>query len=80
MQHTFSSVGVEKNNDDAWRNYFSSNRWDACGDMLRTEIRLEKLSSTCQRKKRKYEKHDTEYWSHKKTEECQAKRACIYNT
>ena len=54
MQHTFSSVGVEKNNDDSRWNYLS-NRWDACGDMLRTEIRLEKLLSTCQQKKRKYE-------------------------
>ena len=54
MQPTFSSVGVEKNNDDSRWNYLS-NRWDACGDMLRTEIRLEKLLSTCQQKKRKYE-------------------------
>ena len=34
--------GVEKHNDDAKRNYFSSNRWDAPADMM-TEYRLEML-------------------------------------
>ena len=36
-------TGVEKNNDDAKRNYFSSNRHDAAGDILRTEAILEEL-------------------------------------
>ena len=35
--------GVEKHNDDAKRNYFSSNRWDAPADIMMTEYRLEML-------------------------------------
>eukprot|EP00731_Ephydatia_muelleri_P011383 Em0006g277a len=38
-----SGLGVEKHNDDAKRNYFSSNRWDAPADIMMTEYRLEEL-------------------------------------
>ena len=59
-------IGVEKNNDDAKRNYFSSNRHDAAGDILLTEARLEELQrgkyGVCVRKKRAYEKTDDAYW------------------
>lgn len=34
---------MEKNNDDARRNYFSSNKWDGPKEILLTETRLEKL-------------------------------------
>ena len=37
-------LGVEKNNDDAQRNYRSSDHWDAAADMLKTEFRLEQGS------------------------------------
>ena len=57
------STGVEKNNDDAKHHFYSSNRHDPCGEVLRTEKRLETLDSTCRRKKRAYNKRDTEYWT-----------------
>ena len=60
--HSFSLlIGVE-NNADAKRNYFSGSRWNAAGDIIQTEVRLEALSSH-ERKRRKYTKHDKEYWS-----------------
>ena len=52
--------GVEQNNADAKRNYFSSSRWNAAADILQTEVRLEQLSSY-ERQKRQYTKH--KYWS-----------------
>ena len=69
----FSCTGVEKNNDDAKRNYFSSNRWDAASDILETEYRLEKLSSY-NRQKRKYEKQDENDWCGGGIEESRSKR------
>ena len=54
-------IGVEKNNDDARRNYLSSNHMDAPRDILLTEARVEKLASYM-REKRDYHKKDTEYW------------------
>ena len=36
-------TGVEKNNDAAKKNYFSSNKHDAPGEILKTEARLEAL-------------------------------------
>ena len=36
-------VGVEKHNDDSKRNYFSSNHWDAPGDIMMAEHMLELL-------------------------------------
>ena len=50
-------LGVEKN-DDARRNYRSSNHWD---DMLTTEFRLEQ-GSKHERNHRTYNKHKLEYW------------------
>ena len=61
-------IGVEKNNDDAKQNYYSSNRHDAADNILRTEARLDKLRrgtpecESCVRQKRKYEKSDFGYW------------------
>ena len=54
-------LGVEKNNDDARRNYRSSNHWDAAAEMLKTEFRLE-VGSKHERKHRPYVKHNLEYW------------------
>ena len=62
-------AGVEKNNDDAKRNYFSSNRHNAAGDILLSEARLEDLRrgneerDSCVRLKRSYEKRSVEYWT-----------------
>ena len=53
-------LGVEKN-DDAQRNYRSSNHWDAAADMLKTEFRLEQ-GSKHERKHQEYNKHKLEYW------------------
>ena len=64
-------VGVEKNSDDSRRNYFSSNRWDLCGDILRTEVRLYKQ----QREKRTYTKRNDTYWTDGITEARSAKKA-----
>ena len=61
------TTGVEKNNDDAKKNYFSSNKHDSCGDILWTEARLEVLSRgspdtpSCSREKRQY-KRISSYW------------------
>eukprot|EP00731_Ephydatia_muelleri_P000496 Em0001g496a len=51
---------VEKH-DDAKRNYFSSNRWDAPADIMMTEYRLEMLQEYS-REKRAYTKQDSAYW------------------
>ena len=56
-------LGVEKNNVHAKHNFYSSNRHDACGEVLRTEKRIEMLDSSCQREKRTYCKKDQQYWS-----------------
>jgi hypothetical protein len=53
-------LGVEKNND-ARRNYRSSNHWDAAAEMLKTEFRLEERSKH-ERMHRPYNKHKLEYW------------------
>jgi len=67
---------VETNSDDCRRNYFSSNRWDEPGDILRTEARLELLTSKgyC-RDKHTYTKHNTEYWEGGGIEESRKKCA-----
>ena len=64
--------GVEKHNDDAKQNYFSSNRWDAPADMM-TEYRLEMLQEYS-REKRAYTKRDSAYWHEGGIEALQAKR------
>lgn len=53
--------GVEKNNNDAKRNYFSSNLHDVTGEVLKAEWRLEQ-TETSKRTKRKYTKRDENYW------------------
>ncbi len=61
----FSGQGVEKNNDDAKRHYYSGKRHDAARDILLTEARTEKLerdTPTCIRKKTEYTKRNSEYW------------------
>ncbi|KAL5489427.1 hypothetical protein EMCRGX_G018518 [Ephydatia muelleri] len=61
-KHLIGTVlGVEKHNDDAKRNYFSSNRWDAPADIMMTEYRLEVLQEYS-REKRAYTKRDSAYW------------------
>ena len=57
----FSCQGVEKHNDDSKRNYFSSNRWDAPGEIMMAEHRLELLQQYA-RDRRQYTKHSSEYW------------------
>ena len=57
----FFLSGVEKNNNDAKRNYFSSNLHDATGEVLKAEWRLEQTEE-CKRTKRKYHKKDENYW------------------
>lgn len=63
-------IGVEKNNDDSKRHYFSSNKHDAPGEIIRTESRQEALQQgvwghpTCIRQKRGYNKVDSDYWDH----------------
>ena len=53
--------GVEKNNNDAKRNYFSSNLHDVTGEALKAEWWLEQ-TETSKRTKRKYNKKDENYW------------------
>lgn len=61
-------AGVEKNNDDSKRHYFSSNKHDAPGEIIRSEARQEALRQgvwnhpTCVRQKRSYDKRDADYW------------------
>ncbi len=61
--------GVEKNNDDLKRHYYSSNRHDAPAKMLQTEAIIDNMRygtpnlPSCARKKRPYEKHNEEYWT-----------------
>ena len=60
-------LGVEKNNDDAKRYYYSGNRHDAARDILITEGRIEHLqreTPSCVHDKRKYVKRQHEYWEH----------------
>ena len=56
-------IGVEKNNDEAKRNYYSSNRHNAAKEIVVTEARLEQLRRDgCVRAKRSYNKTSTQYW------------------
>jgi hypothetical protein len=70
----FSGQGVEKNNDHAKHNFYSSNRHDPCGEVLRTEKCLEQLESSCRRQKRPYRKRNEEYWNGRITEERASQR------
>ena len=40
MSNGLLFIGVEKNNDDSKRHYFSSNKHDAAGEIIRCEARL----------------------------------------
>ena len=74
------SVGVEKNNDDAKRHYYSSNRHDAPRDILLTEARLEVLQReepSVVREKRTYMKCNAEYWEKGIIEQRRSKRPQI---
>ncbi|KAL5469472.1 hypothetical protein EMCRGX_G030729 [Ephydatia muelleri] len=57
----FSGQGVEKHNDDAKRAYFSSNKWDAAAEIIKTEARVQCLRQFAAAK-RPYQKHDSVYW------------------
>ena len=63
-------TGVEKNNANAKRNYFSSSRWEL---PLHTEARLELLHEK-ERKKWQYTKQDMEYWTQGGIEQSRSKR------
>ena len=65
--------GVEKHSDDAKRNYFSSNRWNAPADIMMTEYRLEVLQEYS-REKRACTKRDSAYWHEGGIEALRAKR------
>ncbi len=58
----YHTKGTEKNNDDARRNYFSSNHLDATKEILLTEARLDSLVDF-RREKQEDKKTDDEYWS-----------------
>jgi hypothetical protein len=70
-----ATAGVEKNDDNAKHNFYSSNRHDPCGEVLRTEKRLEKLDDACRREKRAYAKQNQQYWSGGISTQRAAKRA-----
>ena len=55
-------IGVEKNNDVAKHTYYSSNKHDPCGEVIRMERRQDTLQH-CKREKRPYHKNDTDYWT-----------------
>ena len=61
-------TGVEKNNNYSKRHYFSSNKHDAPGEIIRSEARQEALRQgvwnhpTCVCQKRSYAKCDESYW------------------
>lgn len=57
-------TGLEKKNDVARRNYFSSNHLDAPKEILVTDARLHMLSQY-QRSRHTYNKKDEDYWCHK---------------
>ena len=54
-------IAVEKNNDDARRNYRSSNRLDGAKEIVLADARLETLRDYA-REKRPYNKTNSDYW------------------
>ena len=64
-------TGVEKNNDDSKRHYYSSNKHDVPMELIRSEVHMEELAwgkdgyghPSCQRTKRPYNKTNDEYWN-----------------
>ena len=67
MSNGLLFIGMEKNNDDSKQHYFSSNKHDAAGEIIRCKARLEMLRngirgfSSCERTKQPYEKQNYEY-------------------
>ena len=61
-------TGVEKDNDDSKRHYFSNNKHDAPGEIIRSEARQQALRQgvwdqpTCVCQKQSYAKRDESYW------------------
>ena len=55
-----SHSGVEKNNDDSKRHYFSSKKHDAETEIVHADMKLEILITDWHRKKRPYRKRQTE--------------------
>ena len=51
-------TGVEKHNDDAKHAYVSSNKWDATGDIIKAEARIECLRKYAVAKR----KYNVTYW------------------
>lgn len=67
-------LGVEKNNDVARSVVLrKSNNWDTPADILRCEHRLRVLSKR-ERTKRKYNKHDENFWAVAKKDICKRKK------
>ncbi len=63
LYHLITILGVEKNNDNCKRNYFSSNRHCGPKEILIAEKLLERMEAEgCQRKRRSYQKHSSDYW------------------
>ena len=68
MSNGLLFIGVEKNNDNSKRHYFSSNKHDAAGEIIQCEATLEMLQNgirgfpSCERK-RPYQKQKDEYWN-----------------
>lgn len=77
--HVHTHVGVEKNNDDSKRHYFSSNKMDAAAEIVRCDYRLEAMRQgvwghpSCHREKRKYTQRDDEYWNNGGIQEARKK-------
>lgn len=61
IQLCTSDVAVEKNNDDARRNYRSSNKLDGAKEIILADARMEVLTHY-ERDCRVYTKSSTEYW------------------
>ena len=76
----FSGEGVEKNNDDAKRHYYSGNRHNAARDIILTEARMEKLerdTPICIRQKREYTKRNKKVLGEKEKILKTRKRPCL---
>ena len=79
-------TGVEKNNDDSKCHYFSSNKHDSPGEIIRSECQQEALRQsvrdhpTCARRMRSYYKRDDvkDYW--KGSHEMFRRKRCNFTT
>ena len=68
----YTMTGVEKNNDDARRNY-SSILHDPASEILKAEIRSE-YTEQYKRVKRQYNKRDDDYWQNGGIEDSRKKQ------